>query len=267
MTGKNQLNKQIGLESMLTSRQKNLLFAVIKEYCETGQSVGSKEIKDKYDFEFSPATIRNEFATLRDLGFLYQPFTNASNQPTEIAFKLFVNQLIAGLGVTNKRQNDFKKQIIEMQKNQASLNKEISRLLAFQGGGVGFSVDEKGESITGISNLLSIPGEAKVADILDFLDNLDSYKKPLLEGTSDLSSTNQIVNFEAKNQKVKKPIKAIFGMENPVLPLGKGYAMVATEVYVGNKKNVIGLIAPNHLLARKQNLELIEAISNALSDS
>lgn len=257
----------LSTQSDLSQRQLNLLFSVIKEYCETGQTVGSKEIRDKYGFNFSSATIRNEFAALRELGFLFQPFTNASSKPTEKAFKLFVNQLIAGLQVTNRQQLELKQKIFELENQQNNLNKEISRLLALNGNGVGFAVDHNGESLSGIQNLLDSPTEGKVSDILNFLDNLDSYKKPLLEGK--IGDENGIISLEDLDSKTtkkisKKRLKTTFGTENPTLPLGKGYALVATEVIVKGNKSVVGIIAPTHLLARKKNLELMDGLSKVL---
>ena len=260
----------------LTVRQRTLLFALIKEYCESGQTFGSKELKEKYQFDFSPATIRNEFSRLRDLGYLFQPFTNSSSQPTEKAFKLFITQLIGGLQVTNQRQEEIKKQLLEMQKKQLSLNKEITRLLALQAGGVGFLVDKKRENITGLNNLLATPSEGKVSDILEFLENLDSHKKELLQNNySNLSQdlSNQSPNLNSNNS--KKPtnknqiqsVRAYFGSDNPVIPLGKGYAMLTSEVVIEKEKSVLGLIVPTHLLAKRKNLELVQAISRALENN
>lgn len=248
-------NNLIDSETNLTQRQRNLLFAIIKEYCEFGTSVGSKELKEKYGFNFSPATIRSEIAKLRDEEFLYQPFTNASSQPTEKAFKLFINQLIVGLQVTSRQQQELKKQILEMEGKQANLHKEISRLLAFQTGAVGFSVDNNRENITGIGNLLTSPSDGKVSDILNFLDNLDTYKKYMLEHQGN-------INYLPSGN--KNEITTVFGGENPVLPLGQGYAMVTTEVYLDNQKTVVGLITPIHVLARKKNLELVQAVAKVL---
>jgi transcriptional regulator of heat shock response len=247
-------------ETNLTTRQRNLLFAIIKEYCEFGTSVGSKELKDKYGFDFSPATIRSEMARLRDNGYLYQPFTNASSQPTEIAFKLFINQLIVGLQVTSRQQQELKKQIFEMEEKQANLHKEISRLLAFQTGAVGFSVNEHRENVTGIGNLLTSPNDGKVSEIINFLDNLDTHKKYLLEN----SAHQMALPGSGISSEQSRELTTIFGSESAVLPLGQGYAMVATEVYLDDEKTVIGLITPVHVLARKKNLELVQTISKVL---
>lgn len=267
---------QIQTKENLTTRQKNLLFAVIKEYCDSGQNIGSKEIKEKYNFDFSSATIRNEFAALRNMGYLYQPFTNASSQPTEKAFKLFINQLIGGLQVTTRRQKEMRIELERMQEKQKFLDRELSRLLSIQGSGVGFTVNSESETYSGVKNLITQPSQGKVVDILDFLDNLDVYKKPLLENPKHLDNQIQTITQQkgqdqelttASQQIKKNHIKAYFGLENPVLPLGQGYAMIATDIFIGSEKekSVIGLIAPTHLLAKKKNIELLEALSKSLN--
>jgi transcriptional regulator of heat shock response len=249
-------NNIIDPETHLSQRQKSILFAIVKEYCDHGDTLSSGELKDKYGFPFSPATIRNEMVELRDLGYLYQPFTNSSSRPTEQAFKVFINQLLVGLQVTNAQQNDLKRQIKEMEQKHTNLSKEISRLLAFSSGGVGFMVDKSSEIVSGMGNLIQSSENGQVSEILDFLDNLDKHKLHLL------TSSTHSANLPSLTAKDKKVLKTIIGDDNPVLPLGKGYGMVSTEVYLENgEKTVIGLITPLHLLARKKNLELIEAIS------
>jgi transcriptional regulator of heat shock response len=251
-------------ETQLTHRQKTILFSIVKEYCDHGEIMSSSILKEKYGFPFSAATIRNEMVILRDLGYLYQPFTNSSSRPTEHSFKMFINQLIVGLQVTNKQQNELKRQISEMEKKQSNLSKEISRLLALTSGGVGFMVNQSSESISGMGNLLTDSGgeTQKVSDILDFLDNLDQHKQLLL---MDGESENGLLALKPSE---RKRLKTMIGDDNPVLKLGKGYGMVSTEVYLENgEKTVVGLITPLHLLARKKNLELIDAISKLFHEN
>jgi transcriptional regulator of heat shock response len=254
---------QIDIQHELTARKRTILFAIVKEYCDTTQTLSSMELKEKYGFTFSPATIRNEMVQLRDEGYLFQPFTNSSSKPTEKAFKLFINQLITGLQVTSSQQASLRKQIEEMERKQASLSKEISRLLALTSGGVGFAVTNQSESIAGMGNLLQgNQGEhTQVSEILNFLDNLDTHKQLLL--TSQTLTSDTLLALTPTDAQT---IHTLIGGENAVIPLGKGYAMVATEVYLeNNEKSVVGLITPIHVLARKKNLELMEAISKIFS--
>jgi transcriptional regulator of heat shock response len=236
----------------INTRQIKLLFALIKEYCEKGETIGSKELKEKYGFEFSSATIRNELVILRDLGYLYQPFINSPSCPTEKSYKLFVNQLISGLGQANKNQLELHKKILELQSKQENMNKEIARLLSSQTDTLSFSLTKNNESISGIKHLLKYsPESAPVSTILDFLDNIDLHKHKLLEGDNTTSTSS----------KKGKVIKTVFGEENTEIPLGEGYTLLATEIMVNNEKTVIGLISPTHLLANVKKLQTIESIS------
>ena len=243
------------IEDTLTLRKTNILFALIKEYCDYGEVVGSKEIQEKYNFGFSPATIRNEISILRDMGYLIQPFTNATSKPTEKAFKMFVNQLMMGLQITTKQQKDLEKQLSEIQKKHVKLSKEIARLLAQSTGGLGFAVNSLDEAFEGTKSLIGSDfnnelskdssKDLKVSQILDFLDNLDSNKQFLLDS-------------KQKNGQ----LQAYFSEDNPVVPLGKGYAMVASEIVLEDgERTVIGLITPIHMLANKKSLEAVKAIN------
>jgi transcriptional regulator of heat shock response len=240
----------------LSNRQLNLLFAVVKEYCEFGNSVSSQVLKEKYGFNISPATIRNEFSKLRDMGFLYQPFTNSSSQPTEIAFKLFINQMIAGLQSTNKNQQELKKQIQSLQSKQADMQKEITKLLALETKSVGFAVNINQENIAGIKNLISEQTDGQITDILDFLENLDKHKQLLLSGS----------HVQEKDKNQKSALSTLFGSDNPILPLGKGYAMMATKAKVNNEETVFGIITQPHVLGRKKTLQILNTLNQILNE-
>ena len=238
----------------LTTRQTKLLFALIKEYCEAGETCGSKELKEKYGFDFSSATIRNELVSLRDMGYLYQPFINSSSCPTEKAFKLFVNQLIAGLGNSNKQQQELRSQIVDLQNRQEMMSKEIARLVSTQTDTFSFAISENSDSTSGMKHLFESENQP-VSEILDFIDNLDKYKHHLL---TDKTTPNV---KGKKGKQIKTIFGSDFGTENNILPLGKGYALVATEIMVNNEKTMIGIISPTHLLANIKKLQTIEAFA------
>ena len=77
----------------LTERQIKILKAVIEEYIESGEPVGSAVLEKKYELGISPATIRNEMAKLIKNGYFKQPHTSAGRIPTKDAFRFYINQL------------------------------------------------------------------------------------------------------------------------------------------------------------------------------
>ena len=61
----------------LSERKTKILHAIIKNYLETGEPVGSRTISKYTDLNLSSATIRNEMSDLTDMGYIVQPHTSA----------------------------------------------------------------------------------------------------------------------------------------------------------------------------------------------
>src|SRR5436305_3543406 len=78
---------------MLDDRKAAVLRAVVREYIETAQPVGSAHVSRTTDLAVSPATVRNEMASLEREGYLTQPHTSAGRVPTDQGYRFFVDQL------------------------------------------------------------------------------------------------------------------------------------------------------------------------------
>lgn len=78
----------------LDSRKLKILQAIIKNYLETGEPVGSRTISKFADLGLSSATIRNEMADLEELGFLVQPHTSAGRIPSDKGYRLYVDTMM-----------------------------------------------------------------------------------------------------------------------------------------------------------------------------
>ncbi len=80
---------------MLDERKASILRAVVEEYIQTAQPVGSGHVAGSAKVSFSPATVRNDMATLESEGYLQQPHTSAGRIPTEKGYRWFVDALAA----------------------------------------------------------------------------------------------------------------------------------------------------------------------------
>lgn len=80
---------------MLNERKLKILQAIIQDYIETAEPVGSRTLSKKYELGVSPATIRNEMADLEELGFIIQPHTSAGRIPSDKGYRLYVDQFMA----------------------------------------------------------------------------------------------------------------------------------------------------------------------------
>jgi heat-inducible transcriptional repressor len=78
----------------LNARKNLILKAVVDDYIGTAEPVGSKSLVNKYSFNVSPATIRNEMAELEELGYLEQPHTSAGRVPSDKGYRAYVDHLL-----------------------------------------------------------------------------------------------------------------------------------------------------------------------------
>ena len=78
---------------MLDDRKAAILRAVVKEYIDTAQPVGSAHVARMGELQVSPATVRNDMAQLEREGFLAHPYTSAGRIPTDKGYRFFVDDL------------------------------------------------------------------------------------------------------------------------------------------------------------------------------
>jgi heat-inducible transcriptional repressor len=78
---------------MLDERKAAILRAVVEEYIDTAQPVGSSHVAQAPGVRVSSATVRNDMAALEHEGYLRQPHTSAGRVPTEKGYRFFVDAL------------------------------------------------------------------------------------------------------------------------------------------------------------------------------
>ncbi|MDA2985478.1 MAG: heat-inducible transcriptional repressor HrcA [Actinomycetota bacterium] len=77
----------------IENRQLEVLRAIIEEFVESNEPVGSKALAQKRSLGVSPATIRNDMALLEEAGLITHPHTSAGRIPTNQGYRLFVDKL------------------------------------------------------------------------------------------------------------------------------------------------------------------------------
>ncbi len=78
---------------MSDDRKLEVLRAIVEDFVNTSEPVGSKALADRHQLGVSPATIRNDMAALEDDGLIVQPHTSAGRVPTDKGYRLFVDRL------------------------------------------------------------------------------------------------------------------------------------------------------------------------------
>ncbi len=79
----------------LTQRERQVLEAVIHMFVDTAEPAGSRTIAKRFNLGVSAATIRNTMSDLEDRGYLYHPHTSAGRIPTDLAYRVYVDALMA----------------------------------------------------------------------------------------------------------------------------------------------------------------------------
>ena len=75
----------------MDGRHRDVLIAIIREYIDSAEPVGSRVLSKRHFPHLSPATIRNAMADLEELGYLVQPHTSAGRVPTDKAYRFYVD--------------------------------------------------------------------------------------------------------------------------------------------------------------------------------
>lgn len=111
----------------LDERKTKILNAIIKNYLETGEPVGSRTISKYTDLNLSSATIRNEMSDLEELGYILQPHTSAGRVPSDKGYRFYVDHLMEE---KDKEVADMKAFVIEHTEKMDQVLQQVAKLLA-----------------------------------------------------------------------------------------------------------------------------------------
>ena len=111
----------------LDERKTKILNAIIRNYLETGEPVGSRTISKYSDLNLSSATIRNEMSDLEELGYIVQPHTSAGRIPSDLGYRFYVDNLMAQ---KDREVSEIKEFMIERTEKMEQVLKQVVKLLA-----------------------------------------------------------------------------------------------------------------------------------------
>lgn len=115
------------MENELDERKRKILKAIIQTYLETGEPVGSRTISKYTDLNLSSATIRNEMSDLEELGYIIQPYTSAGRIPSDLGYRLYVDELMKE---KDKEVAEIKDLMIEKTDKMEKVLKQVVKILA-----------------------------------------------------------------------------------------------------------------------------------------
>jgi heat-inducible transcriptional repressor len=214
-------------KSLLQERKAKVLYAVIHEYIKTGKPVGSSVLEKEYDFNLSPASLRNIMAELEKDGFLTHPHTSAGRIPTDEGYKTYVNSLIELQRVAVEEEERIKQEYEKKTKEIESLLAQTSKILSGLSNYTGFITSPKAK-VNEIRNIELMPvSKSQVMVVL--LTKTGIVKHKMIELSADSNEIYELKNFlnsKLRNLSLEEASKRI---------------LVEVEKYQDNKKNLFQL--------------------------
>lgn len=214
----------------MDERLNHLLRLVVEDYVATAEPVSSQALVDRYDLDVSPATVRNWFAELDELGLTEQPHTSGGRVPTEAGYKQYV--------ATNVTSRPAGKRVRERLEHAAAKDdlKSVARELAEQSGLATIVAPQQGDHYyTGLSQLFHQTEFRDWRQVVLITELLDHLEQTLSRLQRRGISTPQI----------------LLGKESP---FGPGSGVVLAQTPYG----LVGIIGPLRM-------DYQSAVSNLLS--
>ncbi len=217
----------------LTARQAEILKALITEYIETAEPVGSLALEKKYNLGVSPATIRNEMSNLTRTRYLKQPHTSAGRIPTPLAMKFYINQLMEERELSIMDEVKTKEQVWDLRSDFDKLMKEATHALADKTNSLAITAIDDGDIWqAGYANVFKSP---------EFFDhNVCQNLFTMVEEAKRM----QELFFERLTGMAM--VEVLFG-EELNWPYFDQIGIVGTRFSAGGRQGAIGIIGPFRL--------------------
>lgn len=217
----------------MTPRQKQLLNAIIQEFIDTAEAVGSLNIPVKYKIKASPATIRNEMARLVQLGYLEKPHSSSGRVPTTTGIKYYLQELLEEIDeIEYSIQTEMKERMHQLRYNKKDLIMNALTALAELTGNAAIALIDSNVYYSGVSSLLDFPEFQDLKKLRSILSVLENYSL-LFDMFSEYGK--------------EKDIKVLVGEETGLSNFEK-YAVVFTPITLhGESEGFLSIVGPNRM--------------------
>ena len=218
----------------LSQRQIDILRAIIVEYTETGEPVGSLIIEKKYKLGFSPATIRNEMVELAKKGYLKKAHFSSGRIPSAKGFRFYINHLMKEKELSTIDEVAYKNSIWDERSEAHRLLYHATKYLAEKTGLLSLTATEDGDIYySGMANLLNKE---------EFLDlNLSRSLFGLLDQNSYWETILRQLVKQDEN------LMYMLGEEDFRSPSFESCASVFGEFEGEKMKGIIGVVGPKRM--------------------
>jgi len=216
-------------------RRQEVLQAIIKHFINTAEPVGSETIIVSYKFSVSPATIRNDMAALEKEGYIYQPHTSAGRIPTDLGYRLFIDEMADFEGARKQALVALKqvRKDYALQKVKEKMYDAVE-LIARSTQNVSFATlpDNNRTFYLGLANVLRQPeflsDSVMASQVIEVLEKHDNF-------------INLLKELEIDNS-----IKTFIGKEN-ILEQIQSCSLMVTKYHLEGYQGFFGILGPTRM--------------------
>lgn len=270
----------------LDDRKRRILQAIIDDYIDSAEPIGSRTVARKYELGLSSATIRNEMADLEEMGYLAQPHTSAGRIPSDKGYRLYVNELMKTKELTVEEADTIKRaleiRINEMSQLIRQASMIISKITKYTS--MAMTPNMKKSSLKAVQVVPIQPGRALVIVVT----NASIVRNSLIKIPDSMLPDNLIMisnalnnklngfTLEQINQKLIKEIEKELGIQNEILmPILNGVAdcinqIDHSDVFLEGATNILNYPEFRDVMKAKEFLEVLDEkdlVFNLLKDS
>ena len=240
-------------ENILKERKNKVLHAVIHEYIKTGKPVGSTVLEKNYNFNLSPATLRNLMAELEKEGYLTHPHTSAGRIPTDEGYKAYVNSLVELQRLAVEEEERIKKEYEKKTKEIDSLLSQTSKILSGLSNYTGFVMapNSKTNLIRNIE-LVQLSSEQILVVLLtrsgivkNKVINLNTDSKNLYELKKFLNNKLRGLSLDEAGRRIVTEVQKYQNKQKDLFKLAEYISSaidsIKDDIYMDGTSNVLGL--------------------------
>lgn len=220
-----------------SERKKYILEAIVNDFVQTAEPVGSITITRHYLKDVSSATVRNEMHELEQSGYITHPHTSAGRIPTDIGYRYFVDNIMETKTISGKEIALIKSGVKKIGRGVEEVIrgtlKVVSSLLNYAAVFVSFGKNKKPVSSSGFTNVLKQPE----------FQNIDIARHVV----ETLEQEDLIAQVLEEYSKSSVPLSIRIGHENRPKEMKDMSIVVATHNIRGFDPGAIGIIGPTRM--------------------
>jgi heat-inducible transcriptional repressor len=233
----------------LSDRQIGIIKAIVEEFTNTGEPVGSQTLDDRYRLGVSSATIRNEMTDLVEKGYLLKPHASAGRIPTARAIRFYVSELLKERDLSVAEEVSLKERVWDYRNNQEALMREATRVLAER---------TKSLSVAAIDS-----GQTYHAGYANLLNSVEFYNMDLFKHVLTLLDEHQRMWEMFGRAMGQDTVHFLVGDE-----LGIDYlepvSLVFADIQINGCRGSLGIIGPNRQ-HYAQNIPLVRYLATLIN--